>query len=608
MSQISLFDGTKPLKIDKPIRLVELFSGYGSQFMALKNLGVNCESWKTCEWEVNAIKASKVLHFANDNTSYSLGKTKEELINVLFELGISNDGKEPMQKESIARKNETWLRETYDNIKATHNLVNIMNVKGSDLPFDNNYFNMLFYSYPCQSLSKAGKQEGMDKGSGTRSGLLWEVERILLEINNGVGHLPSCLVMENVPDVHGTKNIHNFAKWCEFLETIGYKNYWQDLNAKHYGIPQNRDRTFMVSILGDYYYEFPKPIKLELKLKDVLEKNVDEKYYISNALLTYFEKHSEDMKEKGNGFRFTPQDGNGTAKTISTLAGNRMDDNFIAEYLPNDFKIGESYISSALRSREFKQQGVKALSGTLCARDYKDPKCVLEPIALDEQNNCLRYDIVGTITTDGSSPKHNNRIIEPFLKECGSLSNPPYDKMHESSRRVYDINGLSPTVNTVGGGNLEPKILEDFYANRDTRVYDDCPTLRADRQGLKVVEPKTVNIENYDNDIAYGYYINAMKNLNEVRCPTLHDSGVVENYRVRKLTPTECLRLMCVSDEDIKKLKNCGLSNSALYKLAGNSICVCCLESIFAQMFENIDYKEMFKKRTKYFLEQNKNG
>ena len=163
----------------------------------------------------------------------------------------------------------------------------------------------------CQDLSSAGKGLGMEKNSGTRSGLLWEVERLLDECNE----LPNVLLMENVPEVIGTNNIKHFAKWLEKLEKLGYKNKWCCLNAKDYEIPQNRDRCFMVSCLGDYYYDFPVKKPLKLKLKDMLESNVDESFYLSEKMVNYFEKHSEECKEKGSGFRFTPSNG-GAIKTL----------------------------------------------------------------------------------------------------------------------------------------------------------------------------------------------------------------------------------------------------------------------------------------------------
>lgn len=115
----------------------------------------------------------------------------------------------------------------------------------------------------------------MDKGSGTRSSLLWEVERLLNETEN----LPQVLLMENVPQVHSKKNMPAFQIWLDFLKSKGYHNYWQDLNAKDYGIPQNRNRTFMISILdSDEPYVFPDPIPLTTVMADYLEDEVDEKY------------------------------------------------------------------------------------------------------------------------------------------------------------------------------------------------------------------------------------------------------------------------------------------------------------------------------------------
>lgn len=268
------------LTIEKPIRLIELFAGIGSQAMALRNIGANFEKYLICEWWVQAFASYKAIHFADDQTDYSEEKTKEELISILHELGISNDGKEPMKLEQIQKKPEKWLRETYNNIRATKNIVNIVAAAGSDLKVvdTDKYTYILTYSFPCQDLSVAGKMRGMDKGSGTRSGMLWEVERLLGEMDE----LPQVLLMENVPQVMQKKNMHNFLAWQQFLESKGYKNYAQILNAKDYGVAQNRQRAFMVSILGDYSYEFPDPIPLTKTMADYLEPEVDESYYVDS--------------------------------------------------------------------------------------------------------------------------------------------------------------------------------------------------------------------------------------------------------------------------------------------------------------------------------------
>lgn len=329
--QISVFDGTEKIKINKPIRLIELFAGYGSQHLALKYLGVKCESWKICEWAVKSIQAYKDMHFKDDNTDYSKDHSVEFIINRLAKWGISANYNEPMTKDQIKRMGESKARQIYNNIKATHNLVNVQQTHAEDLEIvdRDKYAYLMTYSFPCQDLSKAGLGKGMEKGSGTRSGMLWEVERILDEAKE-LGTMPHILLMENVPDVIGSNNIKHFAKWLEKLESLGYKCYWQVLNAKDYGVPQNRERCFMVSVLGDYWFAFPKGKKLEIKLKDILENEVDEKYYLSDKMLAY----CTDMTSR-NGFvrgeRFNPidTDKKDYGYAVTTSAGQRPTDNFI---------------------------------------------------------------------------------------------------------------------------------------------------------------------------------------------------------------------------------------------------------------------------------------
>lgn len=167
-----------------------------------------------------------------------------------------------------------------------------MAAKGSDLKIvdTDKYIYLLTYSFPCQDLSLAGKMKGMSKGSGTRSGLLWEVERLLGETE----HLPQILLMENVPQVISDQNINDFHDWMAFLERKGYKSYVQILNAKDYGVAQNRERCFMVSLLGDYNYRFPQQVPLEKTMKDYLEEEVDEKYYINSKKAQHLIKDLQD--------------------------------------------------------------------------------------------------------------------------------------------------------------------------------------------------------------------------------------------------------------------------------------------------------------------------
>lgn len=167
----------------------------------------------------------------------------------------------------------------------------------------------------------------MEKGSGTRSGLLWEVERILDECN---GNLPQVLLMENVPQVIGKKNIKDFQLWRSKLESLGYSNYVELLNAKNYGIPQNRNRCFMVSILGNYHYSFPKKMPLKLKLKDMLEKNVDEKYYLSEKAINGFLARNLRYAEKDSGMKFEPLEREReSCKTICSRTPTGTTDNYL---------------------------------------------------------------------------------------------------------------------------------------------------------------------------------------------------------------------------------------------------------------------------------------
>lgn len=187
-------------------------------------------------------------------------------------------------------------------------------------------FDLFTYSSPCQDFSQAGKQAGGNKGSGTRSSLLWECE-CAIRIKR-----PKYLLFENVAALVGKKFIRLFNKWQLTLEGYGYTNYAQVLNAKDYGVPQNRARIFMVSVRDlKAKYEFPEKLPLEKRLKDVLENNVDEWYYLSKNNIANFIEHKERNDAAGNGFGWKPTDGGGSAKALR--AGTmRAGDNYIIEY------------------------------------------------------------------------------------------------------------------------------------------------------------------------------------------------------------------------------------------------------------------------------------
>lgn len=309
MEQLSLYDLLyEKYKITKPIRLIELFSGYGSQALALKYLGVDFTHWRICEWATKSIQAYNDLHI-RDYTDYSKDLTTDAVIERLAAYGISMDYNKPMTLDQIKRKGVKWIRNTYNNIIATHNLVDVSKAKATNLNItDTEKFTyLLTYSFPCQDLSSVGLGKGMSRNSGTRSGLLWQVERILNECEE----LPQVLLMENVPEIISQKNINDFRAWQLYLEKKGYSNFCEILNAKDYFLPQNRDRCYMVSILGNYNFKMPRANNLKYFLKDFVKLGADKRYYLAESVLRTFTYFSGDKKSKKfkdlRGLRFNPQ-------------------------------------------------------------------------------------------------------------------------------------------------------------------------------------------------------------------------------------------------------------------------------------------------------------
>ena len=162
-------------------------------------------------------------------------------------------------------------------------------------------FDFFSYSFPCTDISNAGLQKGLSEGSGTRSGLLWECRKAI------EAKKPKYLLMENVKALTSKKFMPEFNKWRDYLTSLNYESFAKVINATECGIPQNRERVFMLSILRENEddmptFRFPDPIPLEKKLKDVLESEVDDKYVLSDKSIEGFLKHNENHEEKGTGF------------------------------------------------------------------------------------------------------------------------------------------------------------------------------------------------------------------------------------------------------------------------------------------------------------------
>ena len=356
---------------------------------------------------------------------------------------------------------------------------------------------LITYGFPCQDISIAGRQKGFEDGAGnrTRSGLFFEALRIIQDLR------PKWAICENVKALTMKQFRNEFKTVLDSLERAGYRNYYQVLNAKDFGIPQNRERVFIVSIRKDIEQEFMFPEKqiLKLRVRDLLEKDVPEKFFINtpNAIAlarkiaeeielnhpavlrsvrTEYGKEIRTAYEQGEiyekranmrEFECRPDD---LCNTLTTV----LKDNYIAE--PVMRTVGDLGVGDQ-RGRVFSTNGIV---GCLSATDYKDPPKILQ---------------VGNIVKTGQ-----------------------FDNLQRG--RIYDPDGLAPTLNTCSGGGLEPKFV--------------------DRSCVDV--------------------------------------------RIRKLTPRECFRLMGFLDDDFDKIK--GISNSQLYKMAGNSIVVNVLTEIFKELFK----------------------
>lgn len=385
---------------------------------------------------------------------------------------------------------------------------------------------LIMHGSPCQDFSVAGKQAGGDKDSGTRSSLMYETLRIVSKLQ------PKYVVWENVKNLLSKKHRHNFDAYLESMEKLGYKNYYQVLNAENYGIPQHRERVFTISILGGGDFKFPDPIPLTTKLKDILEKEVDVKYYISDAMLGYFMGVNQKESKFPRQERFLSNVGRknqDVANSITTNAGQRPTDNFIIE----DF----------YKSRP--------------PRDYH------------EVSPTIRAERVGL------------KVVEPFCVASRGRNpeNPsdrtPGQKLEQRLEPKFD--GTTNTITTVQKDNYVA------IPNLKTRLCNEL-VRRGVVKGGEIINHSYTTSEQRDTLDKYIETTNGITPTLTTRPDIL---GYVEDtpLRIRKLTPLETWKLMGFSEEDFRKAEKVN-SNAQLYKQAGNSICVNVLENIFKNLFE----------------------
>lgn len=439
---------------------------------------------------------------------------EERVVNQMDSYNIVWKDKPNKQDKAFYENGYIWCpinkieRESYDGF-----------VYNMEVEEDNSYVVQNIIVHNCQDISVAGGMNGLSEDSGTRSSLLWQCKEFI-ELNQ-----PKVLLMENVKNLVGKKFINDYNLWLEELEKLGYKNYWKVLNAKDFGVPQNRERVFCVSIRNDIdlEYSFPQPIILEKRLKDILENKVDERYYYNNDKARELTKIIVEKYKKKD---IIPCD-----STINKPKELEVANCITARYdagIQNQRSIGVSIVEPVIAETR-SDEGV---------RFFKDNVC-------------------GTIRTVQSGG--DKIVIEPTNKiiqignfvETGNWDNP-------QRGRVYDTDGISPTI--CAATTVKPNILEKINV-----LGNIMPSGHSAGRVIDISGVSPTVMENHSLAI------------------TIADT----NYRIRKLTPKECWRLMGVSDNDFEQAQKYN-SNSALYKQAGNSIVVDVLEFIFKNVVDNL--------------------
>ena len=546
------------------------------------------ESVATADLDKEVVVSYAAIHCGLTNElieSYENYPSKEEMAAELTakRLGYDFKNDKPYDWYKLSRKKDKtkgiekyWLAD-----HLSHNLGDMMQIDAlPDCDF-------LTYSCPCTDLSIAGHQEGLkwtckDCGhtydpaaysveerylcpvcgskhvKSTRSGLLYEVERLLVTAKQN-GSLPKYLLMENVDALVSKKYIDSFNNWLERLENLGYHSYYQVINAKNAGVPQNRKRIFVFSILKEIdtgKFSFPVPFDNGIRLKDVLENTVEERYYLSDEKVASF---------LGNLIKTEDED------TVSIKQATK--DGYIKCDLPGVADL--SYPESTTRRGRVQENGT--VSPTLTAAQTGICK-------LEKTNEVLQ---VGNIA-EGKSGWENPQ-----------------------TGRIYSTEGCSPTLNTCNGGGHEPKILigcDKSHNSPQIIERANCITAKEDRGISNHRAEGTAVIEKIGNINPSGKGINGNVLGENGLAPTLttnkgegpkiaisSDTSYITPYiRIRKLTPKECHRLMGFDDIDVNRCKAVGMSDAQGYKQAGNSI-VTNVISLIAEHFYKAQYDESYE-------------
>lgn len=491
---------------------------------------------------------------------------------------------------------------------------------------------LIMHGSPCQDFSLAGKGMGGDKGSGTRSSLMYETIRIVEKLK------PKYVIWENVKNLLSKKHKHNFDDYLEALDELGYNNYYQVLNAKDYGIPQNRERVFTISIRKDInnLFTFPPKQELKLKLKDLLEDEVDEKYYLSGErVVELIYKIQDQIKELPSCCDSTINDPQIrdvcnciTARYNAGIQNQKQIGMCVIEE-PKCIKVAQMYGTerepNPQTGRIYDSDGISPTIDTCSGRNIM-PKILIKNATKQGYLEATDGDGCYISNIDKKRGTVQKEMI-PTLKtspDIGVVILGNYSPSGHNASRVVDTDGIAPIVMENHGtvtavavkslwtetqakmitkeGNvkryIDSDVVDEFKEgqvadisfpngyNKGPRVHDECPAINGTttassfivktKNGLKIpydlYKGEVVNLDLYNRSV-----YEESQALTE---PHHNSQRLWDGLRIRKLTPKECWRLMGFNDEEFEKAFKVN-TNTQLYKQAGNSIVVNVLMAIF---------------------------
>lgn len=604
-----------------------LFSGIGCQERGFRDSGLfDVEVLNTSDIDKEAVVSYAAVHCGLTKEmieNYPNYPTKDEMVKHLsaINLGYVPEKNQEYDWVKLAKRKGFELEKYWLACKLTNNLGDISKIE--KLP----YADLWTCSFPCTDVSCAGKMKGLNPDSSTRSSLLWENIR-LLNIAKEEDALPKYIMFENVKNLVSKKFINDFNNLIEVLDELGFNSYWEVINGKNCGVPQNRERVFVISIRKDIdtkQFTFPKPFDNGLRLKDILEPEVAEKYYLSERALAKFkfynEPKGEEIKVAGSvnpdkevQDRVRVLDPTGVSQSlgatdykdpvkIATGIDKSCNNTSVIEYancitaredrgVSNRKSEGTAILEQVGQiygtDREPNPQAGRiynkeCLSPTLRSTDYKDPVKIVT-------NNSQRLKETHSL----------NRIGNIYGEDKGT----------GYAGNVWDDNQLYPALTTMQGGNRQPMIMKvEQVSNEGSQagmVYSPdgiSQTLCAGTHGYAMGNILEEPQEDLHKPVRLGHFLypnsnkphqsNVFYDKNAIS-PTLdtctggnRQTKILEyGFRIRKLTPRECWELMGFEFDDCDKAASVGITDTHLYKQAGNGIITNCCELLAEHLYK----------------------